>query len=313
MGVEAIKVYCTGKVKNNRGQVIEYQLINEQGTTAVFDKKHMQQLLIDGRYDVMNLQIDTLGRIVDKALPKEAETLARIKNKSKVSDKISIFEDAYNFITRNNGMVMILHHKDYDEMTEPFDRFKNVSNISILEKEFETYLLQKHSFKPTKIKITNASQNYVYIIWSTAYADVSLLDSENSFVKFDSVYNFNITCQFNSNTIDKYQKVATVYDESTGKIVENAFCGIVVYDRNNDEAVDYAQENIKKIEKAVKAISRTASNRNNSTAGITLAKSISNNSNSRVTLAKSNNVSPNKLNNIRKTFILFDLFKIFKK
>lgn len=312
MRAEAIKVYCTGKIRNNRGQVIEYKLININGNTAVFDKKHMAQLLRDGRYDVMNLQLDTLGRIVDKAIPKEKETIARLQNKSQVSDKSAVFEDAYNFMTRNNGTIMILHHKNYSEMTEPFNRLQNINDIREFEREFENFLMQRHNFRPTKIIITNQSQDYLYIIWSTAYADVSLLDNDNFFVKFDNINHFNISCQYYSNTCETYKKVATIQNKNTGQVVEDAFCGIVVYDRNNGEAVDFAQENIKKIEAAVKSISKTVPNKNNNTGtgGIMLDKM--NNNPSRVTLVKNNNtVSLDKTDKKKRGF--FGLFNMFKR
>lgn len=65
--MEKIKLYCINKLHNNKGKVISYELGDEYGDTSIFDKAGVIGLIKDDRYDVTNLQLDKLGRLVDKA------------------------------------------------------------------------------------------------------------------------------------------------------------------------------------------------------------------------------------------------------
>lgn len=316
--VEKKKAYCINKIRDNKGNVIEYVLVNEYGTKAIFDKKHMAMELRNknAECEILNLQIDSLGRIVDKAVPKE--TIEKFKNHSKVTNKQAIFEDAYNAMVRDNIMVMIRYSNKTLGLTEPFNRLQgiNINNVEVLEKEFENYLLQKHNYKASKLKFVNKSKEFMFIVWSTDYLDSYQFHLNNP-LEYDNINNFTITYKPNSNNFEKYQKVATVYDKLTGRVVENAFCGLVAYNKANADAVDFAKQNIRSIENEVRTIVRIAPNNNNKTgtSGVTIAKD--NNTSGRVTLNKSNSnsVSLVKPNNSRRDFFgkIIDFFNMFKR
>lgn len=317
----AIKTYCKEKIRNWRGAITGYKLITEYGEEKVFNREETINLLKDSRYEIMNLQLDTMGRIVDKAIAKEKESINKLINNQKSTDKQIVFEDCYKYMIMNYGTVIIYKYGNFLFMSSPLDRLRKsnnicgFNNIDELEREFETYLLQRHNFKASKMKIINQYKDFVYIVWSTDciksyHSNFKYIedDKDESIARdkvllYDNINNFNITYQVNFNNPEKYMKVATIYDPATGRVVENAFCGAIVYNKNVEEAVDVSKDDIEEIEETVKKLSRQVTKKNNNTGKVTLAKS---NNNSSVSLAKPDN---RKRGFFRKIIDFFNMFK----
>lgn len=271
---DKIKVYCVGKEKDKHGRVVAYNLINNYGIHGQFDRNYMLEMLSENStsyYECLNLQLDSLGRIVDKAIPNEKEVLNKLEKLSKVTDKDTIFEQAYFFTVNDGNYISCLFHNGKIDTAEPFDRIPNI-NIHALEKEFEEYMLHKHNYKPTKIKIVDRANNYEYIVWGSAYVDSTLLDKEY-FVGCKSINDLEIACNYDKNTHEVYKKTATVKDPKTGKVIENAFIGLIIYDKNHEGAVNFAKDNIAEIEKQMKKISKSSLSGGKSRAGANLLKS----------------------------------------
>lgn len=88
-----IKVKCINKIRDAKGNIIKYQLIDQTGkpmeATAKQIKAEMQRDIESRgadrvKYEFINLQIDRAGRLVDKAVVQDKNS---IKNKDKVKDK----------------------------------------------------------------------------------------------------------------------------------------------------------------------------------------------------------------------------------
>ena len=72
---DKIKVYCINKVRNSRGVINEYVIRDQSGNACSLKRSDMAKMLKNKQYEVVNLQLDSLGRIVDKAVTEEKEQL----------------------------------------------------------------------------------------------------------------------------------------------------------------------------------------------------------------------------------------------
>lgn len=66
-----IKIICLYKNRDNKGNIIDYVLKDEIGQTVPFTRDYIKAMMLTGKYEFVNLQIDKAGRLVDKALPKD--------------------------------------------------------------------------------------------------------------------------------------------------------------------------------------------------------------------------------------------------
>ena len=65
-----IRVKCIKKVRDNKGNIVKYQLVGDDGSRIEATSKEIKAEMRAGRYDFINLQIDKAGRLVDKAVVK---------------------------------------------------------------------------------------------------------------------------------------------------------------------------------------------------------------------------------------------------
>ena len=73
-----IVVKCTKKNRDTKGNIKSYVLADMQGQTREYTGLDIKNFIRAGRMNVVNLQIDKAGRLVDKAQPKPtAKTPAR--------------------------------------------------------------------------------------------------------------------------------------------------------------------------------------------------------------------------------------------
>lgn len=258
--MEKTKLYCLEKIRNSRGNVVEYVMGDEHGDTGNFDRDGVIGLLKDKKYNVMNLQLDSLNRVVDKAMEKEANIIEKIKQHSKSNDLQSIFDRAYGFILKN-GMVMICQRGKSIKLTEPFDMLKGQINIDVLQYDFETYVKAKYGFVPTKLEVVNVGKNFRYIMYGKEYVDSTIMDKEGFFCGVDSISNFKINYNVNEKDYQVYKRVGKL------KNVENAFCGIIIHDKRNKMAADWADQQIKKLDKHIDKMTTGSGSSSNSKKG----------------------------------------------
>lgn len=65
--VMRLRIKCINKVRDNRGNIIKYQLVAEDGSRIEATAEQIkQEMKHNNRYDFINLQIDSIGRLVHK-------------------------------------------------------------------------------------------------------------------------------------------------------------------------------------------------------------------------------------------------------
>ena len=67
-----MRVRCIGKERNEKDVIVKYILKDENGNTIEATGKEIKAEIKAGKYEFINLQIDKAGRLVDKAVEKEA-------------------------------------------------------------------------------------------------------------------------------------------------------------------------------------------------------------------------------------------------
>ena len=65
-----IRMKCINKVRDNKGNIVKYQLVGDDGSKIEATSKEIKAEMHAGRYEFINLQIDKAGRLVDKAMLK---------------------------------------------------------------------------------------------------------------------------------------------------------------------------------------------------------------------------------------------------
>lgn len=65
-----VRMKCINKVRDNKGNIVKYQLVGDDGSKIEATSKEIKAEMHAGRYEFLNLQIDKAGRLVDKAMAK---------------------------------------------------------------------------------------------------------------------------------------------------------------------------------------------------------------------------------------------------
>lgn len=245
--MEKIKLYCIKKNRDAKGSVVEWVMSDELGDTGRFDRKGVVALLKDKKYDVVNLQLDKLKRVVDKAVPNEKAAVGSIAKK-KSNDITAIFDRAYGFI-KKNGMVMLIKRPNGSiKYTEPFDKVQGKIGFEELQEKFESYLADKYGVELTKLVVEHPADKSVFIQYGLEYVEYTILNTKD-FKTLDSFGNFNIRCSAGDNNHKGHKCVSTVVDKKTGRTVEDALLGVMFYDTACKEAVDWMGQRVNEIEK----------------------------------------------------------------
>ena len=267
----AINVYCTEKIRDKAGRVTEYVMSDESGNVCNFTRKKMVELLKDKNYNVMNLQIDTAGRIVDKAVANEKQTLNKINKRSESTDSNTIFERAYTMFKHKQMIVEVIQDGRVLLLDAPFNMLGtiNASNIDEFNQAFEQYLHNKYGYHPSKLEVINTENNWRFIMYGDQYLECTILHRKNYFPGITNAKSFSFRTNVDTNKFGVHKKAANIYDSNTGKVVENAFVGVIVYDKTNKEASDWAQKQIAELDKKAEALSKKV---NRATFGNSLLK-----------------------------------------
>lgn len=61
-----MKVKCINKVRDSKGAIVKYQLVDEAGNRIEATSKQIKAEMQSGRYEFINLKLDKAGRLIDK-------------------------------------------------------------------------------------------------------------------------------------------------------------------------------------------------------------------------------------------------------
>lgn len=241
--MSAIKVFCIEKHRNASGAIVEYVMGDNLGDTMTFDRKEVKKLLKDKKYDVVNLQIDSLGRVVDKEVKDEKAAIDSINKKSKSTNLEDIFDAGYGFLLKM-GLIMIIRKPSGKiVLTEPFDRIQGNIDIDKLQSQFESFVMKKYNTRMLKIDALNNRTGRRYIVYGIGYAEDYPCPEEIR--DAESVSHYTIKCTGASGR----KRVVKIKSKS-GEIINDAYLGTILYDENNKEAVEWAKKRMKDLEKA---------------------------------------------------------------
>ena len=240
--MEAIKLYCLQKRRNASGAVVEYVMGDKMGDTGCFDRKGVVELIKDKKYDVVNLQIDKLGRVVDKEVKDEKNIISNIDRLSKSTNINDIFATAYSSLLKMSMIIIIRKPNGQIVMTEPFDRIKGNVDIDKLQAEFEKFVREKYNTKMLKIDVLNNRTGRRYVVYGIGYAEDYPCPEEIR--DAESVKHYTIKCQGESG-----KRVIGRKKIKTGEIIDDAYLGTILLDTRNKEAVAWAKKRVNELEK----------------------------------------------------------------
>lgn len=167
-----MKVKCMNKVRDGKGNIVKYQLMDENGNKIEATSKEIKAEIKAGKYEFINLQIDKAGRLVDKATAKDKtaktkqatvktkqEALQEKKNQAKeeVKDYIELMKKEYTcehggcekFIRDFTGEGNIILGKDKNGKVD----IKTMCRMSPATKNYFEIMIKQIEDKALKDKI----------------------------------------------------------------------------------------------------------------------------------------------------------------
>ena len=152
------KVKCISKNRNTKGAIVSYTLQDANGATMNVTGQQIKQAITNGQVEIINLQIDKAGRLIDKPIetsqvPKTYSVKSSNINIEKQAEifirfikdiKTIIDEDDFHFELKDNNVEeQILNQcaKRYPnrEFTDDYNSRK-MSRIEVCDREEEIYL-----------------------------------------------------------------------------------------------------------------------------------------------------------------------------
>ncbi|MBR3791218.1 MAG: hypothetical protein IKK18_00800 [Clostridia bacterium] len=237
--MKAIKIFCLEKRRDRSGLITEYVVRSKNGETQVLDRTGVVKLLKDKKYNVVNLQLDKLGRVIDK----EIETNA-------------IYDEALEFIQKRGLIIIARNTKGEVKLTKPFNRLEKDTDIEELQLEFEQYIREKHGITLTKLRVENTTNNRMFIQYGLQYVEYNLLSNYSinddgqrniTFRDIESIQNYRISCTASPKTHKCYKKIVPFKDKQ-GRVIKDAFLGIIVCDRCSPQAIEWSNKRVKELE-----------------------------------------------------------------
>lgn len=231
-----IKLFCTDKLKKG-GVTVSYMFIDETGKTYTLSRAETIALLKDKNYEVLNLQIDSIGRIVYKG-----EALEKNKQNQE-AELTSIFELALNMFKENKIMTLIYENNQIKYLDDPIGRVSFVSHDNILTilKKFEDYV-RKSNRDLAKLEIVNEEKNWRYITYGSVYLECTFANISDRYPVIDDINKFKIYTNVDKKRFDVIKRTMPLFDPKINRFYENALAGIFVYDKANRDASIYAIE-----------------------------------------------------------------------
>lgn len=240
--MEKEKLMCIRKEKDASGNNVGWILADRYGNTNHYDRKEITKELKNKKFDIVNLQISSDGKIVDKAIPHENEEINKITAKGKSNNITDIFDAAYGMLIKQCNITITRKPNGEVVMTEPFDRIPKGINIDRLSVDFENYIHNKYNAKLLKIDVLNRRTGRRYIHYGIGYVEDFPCDAEIK--NAETVSNYAIKCNSNNG-----KKIVGKMKNKSGQITNDAYLGTIAYDETNAEAVKWAKKRTAELEK----------------------------------------------------------------
>ena len=161
---------CTYKVRDNSGVIKQYVFQDNYGNSECLSRQETIKALKDKSYNITNLQLDSLGRIVEK---KEVKT---VNNIVKENGKLfAAFKEAYNNLQNGKELVFCLLDLGERFFTSSCEhQIRNVADnlglselyISEIEPAFERFIIQNGGKAVYKLHIKSKDGAFEGIILS---------------------------------------------------------------------------------------------------------------------------------------------------
>lgn len=151
-----MKVKCMNKVRDEKGNIVKYQLMDENGNKIEATSKEIKAEIKAGKYEFINLQIDKAGRLVDKATAKDKPAKTKVNSKPEkapVKTKQEALQEKKKQAKEEVKDYIKLMKKDYtcdNWGDEKFIKdFKGEGNVEVIDSSLVNV-----------VKMTPATKNY---------------------------------------------------------------------------------------------------------------------------------------------------------
>lgn len=171
-----MKIACINKIRNEKGVIVKYILEVEDGSRIEATAKQIkEEMRYNNRYDFINLQIDSIGRLVDKKIIFEREEsmeevydrfLKTINDKYKSPNGIRDIINDYKGIETSLATVQKFNYvpnEKFCRMTKA-DYFNFNSYVGVIEVDAKKDKLIAHKYNRNKFKVEFPKQVEEFLI-----------------------------------------------------------------------------------------------------------------------------------------------------
>lgn len=158
-------------------EVVAYNLVDEQGNAQVISKEQLKKAIKNKQIEVINLQLSSDGRLVDKAVTLEKQSDNSTQNNNMQQILVKAYEASYRGLLQggtiafekyleDNGQ---MHSKFYNEMCNIFEKAKVYDNLDAFQvaQGFENYIRQKYNCLPMRLSVKlNAGNQRHYLCYA---------------------------------------------------------------------------------------------------------------------------------------------------
>lgn len=160
-----IKAICLSKIRNKQRVITGYTLIDNRGNCVKVGADELKRNIASGMIDVINLQLDKTGRLIDKSVDITPETFNLLLLKIKHS-----YEKAVDYIVET---------KVFECFTEP-DNY--IGSFSREEQEYIRKLRQAYDSIRGKGSFDDAVTDYAISLISYGSVHFAEIDQEEEFI-----------------------------------------------------------------------------------------------------------------------------------
>ena len=203
---DMVKAICVSKNRNDKGVIVNYTLKDANGQVRNFTGKEIKDGIRNKKLEVMNLQIDKAGRLVNKAAEKQ-HTVKRQTLQKDTKEKLEGAEAELSFLlTNTTGVQCIFGKRDIKE-TFKFDNENDKNRFAYIIKKYGEVLNRIKFYDVVKEALTDGEcvgMNYFYVkhvnhkagkedmMYYAGYnndeVDSGCLTSEQAIKRADAVY-----------------------------------------------------------------------------------------------------------------------------
>ena len=210
-----MKVTCVSKIRNSKGVIVNYRLMEDSGRVFEATPEQVKCELRVGKHQFTNLQLDSIGRLVDKASKKEKLQYSKIERKL-----LREYKKAYDRIM--SGEEVLFSHAQYKDYYENSATKRLILQViperdkldelfmSKVIPNFEKYMLSRGGRVPYKLHIVSKNGVYEEVTYSIRKIEVNFAETIKQSLK-DSVYENPSNYSIKAYKIDKPNELMNVY------------------------------------------------------------------------------------------------------